>query len=391
MQRHAAAPQKKEIKDPAEYNAYMGALGQQDAAAKVSGMEAFMVQYPNSVMKEDALEILMGAYEQTGNTAKTLETAQKLLQANPCNLRALALITYSKQSLAAAGKGAQNLTEAGQAGEKGLQCLQTAAKPPDTPDADWQKLKSQTTGIFNNAAGMSAYAAKDYANAAKYLRAAVDADPSNLTEVYYLGLADLAPGPSENDVEGLFYIARASALQTGAGKAQIADFGKKKYKNYHGPDVSLNLTAAGAASDGTTVYTGTIGDANYAGAIFVVAGFSNAANNGSFAAKASTGTTLTLANPKGVSQSATTATATRDGWAEILALAATATKPPDNFTIAKYVPPTPAQQAHEVVTSKKVEEMNFAEWQLVLSEGTPEDADKVWATLRESHFRWWRT
>ena len=50
----AAAPQKKEIKDPAEYNAYVGAVEQKDAAAKVSGLEAFLTQYPNSVMKEDA-------------------------------------------------------------------------------------------------------------------------------------------------------------------------------------------------------------------------------------------------------------------------------------------------------------------------------------------------
>lgn len=47
--------QKKEIKDPAEYNAYVGAIQQQDAAAKISGLEAFLTQYPNSVMKEDAL------------------------------------------------------------------------------------------------------------------------------------------------------------------------------------------------------------------------------------------------------------------------------------------------------------------------------------------------
>src|SRR5208283_1015814 len=57
-----AAPQKKEIKDPAEYNAYVGSVQQTDAAAKVSGLEAFLTQYPNSVMKEDALELLMGAY-----------------------------------------------------------------------------------------------------------------------------------------------------------------------------------------------------------------------------------------------------------------------------------------------------------------------------------------
>src|SRR5208282_22768 len=75
----AAPQQKKEIKDPAEYNAYVGAVEQKDAAARVSGLEAFLTQYPNSVMKEDALELLMGAYQQTGNQAKTLEVAQKVL------------------------------------------------------------------------------------------------------------------------------------------------------------------------------------------------------------------------------------------------------------------------------------------------------------------------
>src|SRR6266852_717145 len=55
-----AAPQKKEIKDPAEYNAYVGAVQQTDPAAKISGLEAFLTQYPISVMKEDALELLMG-------------------------------------------------------------------------------------------------------------------------------------------------------------------------------------------------------------------------------------------------------------------------------------------------------------------------------------------
>src|SRR5579864_738591 len=115
-----APQQKKEIKDPAEYNAYMGAVGQQDPAAKISGLEAFLTQYPNSVMKEDALEGLMGAYQQTNNAAKMNDTAQRVLQANPCNLRALALLAYTKRAAAEAGQNAQqNLTEGGQYAEKG--------------------------------------------------------------------------------------------------------------------------------------------------------------------------------------------------------------------------------------------------------------------------------
>src|SRR5882762_1094248 len=133
---------KKEMKDPAEYNAYVGAAGQTDAAAQISGFEAFLTQYPNSTYKEDALELLMTAYQKTGNQAKTLETAQKILLVNPCNIRALALVAYTKQAMTTGPNAQQNLAEAGQAGEKGLQCLQTATKPDGTPAADWDKLKS---------------------------------------------------------------------------------------------------------------------------------------------------------------------------------------------------------------------------------------------------------
>src|SRR5258707_15550374 len=95
----ASAPaQKKEIKDPAEYNAYVGAVQQSDPAAKISGLEAFLTQYPNSVMKEDALEILMGTYEQAGNQQKTIDTDTKLVAADPSNVRWMALLAYLKLS-----------------------------------------------------------------------------------------------------------------------------------------------------------------------------------------------------------------------------------------------------------------------------------------------------
>ena len=246
----APPQQKKEIKDPAEYNAYVGAVQQKDAAARVSGLEAFLTQYPNSVMKEDALELLMGAYGETGNQAKTLDTAQKVLQANPCNLRALALLAYTKQAMAQAGgaAAAQNLTEAGQFGVRGLQCLQTAPKPEGTSDADFQKLKTQTGVIFNGAAGVAAYQAKDFAKAQQYLRAAVDADPANLVNVYTLARAYLEPGPTEKDVDGLFYIARSANLAQGTGRDQIAKYGKSRYVKFHGSDEGWNDLMAKAAT-----------------------------------------------------------------------------------------------------------------------------------------------
>src|ERR1700693_489691 len=118
----APQAQKKEIKDPAEYNAYVGAVQQADPAAKISGLEAFLTQYPNSVMKEDALELLMGTYQQANNQAKVIDTANRLLVANPDNARALVLLAYNERAT-------QKWADAKQHAERGLQAVTKMAKP----------------------------------------------------------------------------------------------------------------------------------------------------------------------------------------------------------------------------------------------------------------------
>src|SRR5436309_9362584 len=103
------------IKDPAEYNAYVAAIQQQDPNAKISALEAFLTQYPNSVMKTTALEVLMATYQQAGNQAKVVETAKRVLQADPCNLRALALLTFlARQGVSSGQNPQQNLTDLAQ-------------------------------------------------------------------------------------------------------------------------------------------------------------------------------------------------------------------------------------------------------------------------------------
>lgn len=299
----APQPQKKEIKDPAEYNAYVGAAQQTDPAAKISGLEAFLVQYPNSVMKEDALDLLMGAYQQTGNQAKVIDAANRLLTVNPNNVRALALLAYLERA-------GQKWADAKQHAERGLQALPNMPKPDGTSDADFAKQKAQLGALLSSVAGFSALQLKDYPSAQKYLRAAVEADPNNVENVYPLALAYLT-GTPEDDVNGLFFIARAANLVTDpGGKAQITKFGHSKYVKYHGSE---------------------------------------------------------------------------DGWTQLLAQAATTPLPPTGFDIVKYVPPTPAQQAHDLVKDKtpdEVKKLSFAEWELVLSAGAPEDADKVWSVIK---------
>jgi tetratricopeptide (TPR) repeat protein len=292
--------QKKEIKDPAEYNAYVGAVQQTDATAKLSGLEAFLAQYPNSVMKEDALELLMGTYQGAGNQAKVMDTANRLLTANPNNVRALVLLAFNERA-------AQKWADARQHAEKGLAAVPAMSKPDGLSDADFQKQKAQMSGLLNSVAGFSALQLKDNAAAEKYLRAAVEVDPSNVENVYPLALASLTATP-EDDVTGLFFIARAvNLVKDPAGKAQITKFGHSKYVKYHGSE---------------------------------------------------------------------------DGWNELLAQTANTPLPPAGFTIKQYVPPTPAEQAADLVKTKAPKDMSFAEWELVLSAGAQADADKVWTVIK---------
>jgi len=301
-----AAAQGPVIKDPAEYNAYVGAVQQQDPNAKVSGLEAFITQYPNSVVKKDALEVLMGAYQQTQNAAKTGETAERLLQVDPNNMRALALLAYTaRMNVQGNVNVPKNLPLMKQYGEKGLAALPNYAKPEGVSDSDFAKLKDQMASIFNSAVGLAALQDKDYPNAAKALRVAADANPTDFSLVYPTALAYTQSTPPDY-LNGIWYAARASTIAPPAYQAQIEKYAKSQYVKYHGGD---------------------------------------------------------------------------DGWPEVLAQAKASPTPPAGGLQIKPAP-TPAEQAHTLATTKKPEEMDFAEWQLVLTKGSPEDAATVWNAIK---------
>ncbi len=192
------AAQKKEIKDPAEYNAYVNAYQQQNPVMKAQALEAYLQTYPNSVMKEDALELMMVAYQQANDAQKALDAAARVLQVNPNNIRALALLAYNYRAMASQG-GPQmqdNLAKAKQYGEQGLQALQNMKKPDGMSDADFTKLHNETGAIFDGAVGFAALQAKDYAAAQKDMQEAVgwESQP-NIADIYPLATADLEAKP----------------------------------------------------------------------------------------------------------------------------------------------------------------------------------------------------
>ena len=68
----------KTFKDPAESNAFYAAYNTQDPSARATQLESFLQSYPNSIAKQDALEILLKTYQQLNNSAKMQDTAKSL-------------------------------------------------------------------------------------------------------------------------------------------------------------------------------------------------------------------------------------------------------------------------------------------------------------------------
>jgi tetratricopeptide (TPR) repeat protein len=249
---HAFAQQnppvgQKVIKDPAEYNAYIAALNTSDPAQKAAAMEAFVSQYPSSVVKTDALEQAMAAYQQAGNQAKLTSTANRILELDPSNVRALAIVTFLNRALASQGD-AKATGETRADAEKGLKALPGWQKPEGLSDADFEKMRKQMAAIFHGAAGFAALQAKDYPVARDHYIKSLEKDPSNLQDVYQLSIAELEMKPL--DPNGFWYVAKAFQLAQGNAAAQksIADYGKAKYRRYHGGEDGWDLLVASTAS-----------------------------------------------------------------------------------------------------------------------------------------------
>lgn len=239
------------IKDPAEYNAYVAAIQQKDNNAKISGLEAFLTQYPNSIMKNQGLELLMTAYQQAGNVKKTLETATKLVTADPCNMRGLTILAFFDRALAQGGdpNAAQLLTDGKKYGQQGLDC------EPKVTDPEILKLKPTMELAFHFAIGLKDLQDKDNVNAAKELKAAMDANPDEQKDfslIYPLALSYLGQTPPDYQ-NGIWYAARAAALAPPQAQAGIEKYAHSQFVKYRLEEEGWPELLAAAKAGGAQV------------------------------------------------------------------------------------------------------------------------------------------
>src|SRR5690242_16325368 len=146
---------------------------------------------------------------------------------------------------------------------------------------------------------------KDYAKAAKFLKAAVDANPpdseKDLSLLYPLALSYLQQNPPDYQ-NGIWYAARASAVAPPQSQAGIEKYARSQYVKFHAGD---------------------------------------------------------------------------DGWQDVLAAAKAG-----GAQVPIKPAPTPAEQAHNMVTQTPPDKMDFATWEFVLANGSPEDQATVWNAIK---------
>ncbi len=298
----------------AEYNDYTAAVGQTTPQAKAPALEAYLTKYPNSSVKADVLQQLMVAYSSFDPT-KTLDAADRLLQVDPNNLRAITLEVYFRKTSAdnltdATAKQAA-LDKAADYAQKGL----AATKPASMSDADFKTLTTNAYPIFYSAIGTAALNKKDTTTAIDNFKkelAAVPVDQTSkpgpiLQDTYYLGLAYLQSTPPDL-LNCSFYVSRFVAYAPDPYKSQMAPTAQYCYKKFHG---------------------------------------------------------------------------TADGYDKVMTAATNNLNPPADLFSSIAPAPKPSDIAHQTVQSTSdLSTLALSDKEFILQYGTPDDAEKVWATVK---------
>jgi hypothetical protein len=239
----AAAPAAADVQlSPQEYKAYTDATSAATPQAKAAAFESFLTTYPQSQVKADVLGQLMLAYSGI-DAAKTIDAADRLLQIDPTNLRALTFEVFFRKTQAdqVADPAAKQTALDAAAGfaQKGIAASATA--PKGMSDADFKTVKDNATPIFYSALGADALGKKDYAGAITAYTAELKSVPVAKTtepgpvlmDTFFLGQAYYASSPADL-VKCTFFTTRAASYAPDAFKVNLQPTASYCYKKYHG-------------------------------------------------------------------------------------------------------------------------------------------------------------
>ena len=340
---HAQDSSTIQIKDPAEYNAYQMATTQSDPKLKAPAIEDFLTKYPQSVVKKTMLDMLIDTYQQLGDMDHALSAAKRLLQVDPGNPKAIYFAVFVEKTQCAKTSDQQTCDDVAALAQKGL----AATKPAGMSDDDFKKLTDATAPFFHSAIAVDDVVAKK--------------DPAAAVEEYRKELMLYPPdkttsGPALGDTLQLalayvkLQLVDAQAAREAADKAKAA------------PGDAALAAAAKTASDKAAL--------DYLMASWF---FARAWNFAPANFKSQIEPQLEYYYKKYHGD--------LTGLDGLKTQAAATLFPPGalNITPAK----TPQEQIHDLLaTTSDLNTLALADKETVLSVGSKEDADKLWALLQ---------
>ena len=138
----------------------------QDPMARAALLERYAATFPDSQYANQALSMVVAAYQQANNVPKMIGASRKALAANPENPGILILLAdhWSEQG--------QELDAAEQNARKAIEILSTMPRPEGITDEQWAQQKSLQTGLAWSAIGKLQIHRKRDAQAVEALRTA---------------------------------------------------------------------------------------------------------------------------------------------------------------------------------------------------------------------------
>ncbi len=245
----------------AEYKPYIDAMNQTTPQAKAAAIEAYLQAFPKSACPDsrvDTLERLMAAYN-AFDPVKTLDAADRVLQLDPNDLRALYAEALLRKNAADSltdptAKQAALDTAVGYA-QRGLK----ATKPASESDANFKALQDAAYPTFYSVIGYAALNKNTPADAQTAIDAytkelkLVPVDQTKvpgpyLQDTFYLGEAYRQLSPPDF-LNCAFFASRAVAFAPDQFKTQMSPTAKYCYKRYHGADDGYDAVVAAATAN----------------------------------------------------------------------------------------------------------------------------------------------
>ena len=239
------------IKDPAEVTAYQTATALTDPKAKAAALEDFLQKYPQSVVKQPVLDMLMDTYQGLKDPDHQLVAATSMLQLDPTNLKAIVYSVLIKKAQCAKPSDAPSCAAAAALAQKGL----AAPKPSGTADDDWKKMTDAAYPILHSAiATDDVIAKKDFKAAEEEYKAELalytddQSKSQGLQDTLQLASAYSQPGPGQDMVQATWFFARAWNFAPSSYKAQIEPKLEGCYRKAHGKLEGLDAIKTKAAA-----------------------------------------------------------------------------------------------------------------------------------------------